>query len=137
MATRVTLTIIDGSLRGKGFNLEKRGRYVIGRADDCDIQLSGGQGLMGVSRHHCVLAFDPPTLRVRDLGSRNGTFVNAEKIGQRMAVDPLDGDELGGFAEHELKDGDELRIGGFGFLVRIREVSDKHEVVCSFPVNLG
>jgi pSer/pThr/pTyr-binding forkhead associated (FHA) protein len=39
-----------------------------------------------VSRHHCALLMDDYTLRIRDLGSKNGTFVNSvlAPIGARI-----------------------------------------------------
>ncbi|KYC36281.1 hypothetical protein WA1_52005 [Scytonema hofmannii PCC 7110] len=36
------------------------------------------------SRYHCLLDINPPDIRVRDFGSRNGTYVNGKKIGQRQ-----------------------------------------------------
>lgn len=51
-------------------------RYIIGRDKDCDLRLHSST----ISRHHCVFKRDEFTLRVRDLGSRNGTYVNGEKI---------------------------------------------------------
>jgi pSer/pThr/pTyr-binding forkhead associated (FHA) protein len=135
MSRSVTMTIAEGSLSGKGFTLEDRGRYVIGRADDCDIQLSGGPYLLGVSRHHCVLALEPGSLRVRDLGSRNGTFVNGENIGQRLGPDPGD-DNLDDFMDFELSDGDELSIGCFTFQVHVQEGSAVHDAFVNYPVKL-
>jgi pSer/pThr/pTyr-binding forkhead associated (FHA) protein len=135
MHRRITMTITEGSLSGKGFTLEERGRYVVGRADDCDIQLTGGPFLLGVSRHHCVLALDPPNLRVRDLGSRNGTFVNGENIGQRLGPDPA-ADGFEDFVDYELSDGAELRIGCFNFRVRVEEGSEMHEAYADHPVHL-
>jgi pSer/pThr/pTyr-binding forkhead associated (FHA) protein len=135
MFERITLTITEGCLSGKGFTLENRGRYIVGRADDCDIQLSEGPFLLGVSRHHCVLALDPPSLRVRDLGSRNGTFVNGESIGQRMGPDPVDDGDVDDFMDFELCDGDELRIGCFTFQVHMHEGSEVHQPVLHFPGN--
>ncbi|MDF0552306.1 FHA domain-containing protein [Kamptonema sp. UHCC 0994] len=38
-----------------------------------------------ISRYHCLLDINPPDIRVRDFGSKNGTFVNGKKIGQRQA----------------------------------------------------
>jgi pSer/pThr/pTyr-binding forkhead associated (FHA) protein len=39
-----------------------------------------------VSRHHCVLLLDDYTLRIRDLASKNGTFVNRDqtRTGERI-----------------------------------------------------
>jgi pSer/pThr/pTyr-binding forkhead associated (FHA) protein len=47
------------------------------------LQLPGDLLHRSVSRHHCLLDIDPPRVMVRDLGSRNGTFLNGKKIGQR------------------------------------------------------
>lgn len=48
----------------------------IGRGDDCDLQL---QNLM-VSRRHAELLVSDDGVLVRDLESRNGTFVNGEPV---------------------------------------------------------
>ena len=64
-----------------------------------------------VSRHHCLLEIHPPTVRVRDLGSTNGTFVNGEKIG------PQYGHSNGGPPENlqpivkDLHEGDDVCLG--------------------------
>jgi pSer/pThr/pTyr-binding forkhead associated (FHA) protein len=41
-----------------------------------------------VSRHHCVLLLDDYTLRIRDLASKNGTFLNRDqtRLGERILV---------------------------------------------------
>ena len=39
-----------------------------------------------VSRHHCVLLLDDYTLRIRDLGSKNGTFVNGRRVGTNETI---------------------------------------------------
>ena len=74
--------------------------FVIGRAEDCHLQLPS----RFVSRHHCELIVDDRDhlVRVRDLGSQNGTFVNES---------PVD--------ECELKDGDKLRVACIPFEVHI------------------
>lgn len=75
--------------------------FVIGRARDCHLQLSSDF----VSRHHCELVVDARehALHLRDLGSRNGTYVN-EAI--------IDG-------ECQLKDGDKLTVGRIPFEIHI------------------
>jgi len=71
-----------GELRVRGAEHEGRtiplnfSRFIVGRDKDCDLRLQGAL----VSRHHCVFKRDEFTLRVRDLGSRNGTTVNQERI---------------------------------------------------------
>src|SRR5262249_56485128 len=95
MHPRIRLTLITPpqGLGCREYILERRGRYVLGRSRDCDIMLPAE----GVSRHHCRLALDPPTLRVRDLGSRNGTYLNGESIGKRSCPEPLAGEDKGAY----------------------------------------
>ena len=52
------------------------GRYVIGRKPDASIRVPSPS----VSREHCELILDQGGLRVRDLGSSNGTFKNRERV---------------------------------------------------------
>jgi serine/threonine-protein kinase len=84
---------------------------MIGRAEDCDIQIPSDIVHLQVSRHHCLLEIHPPTVRVRDLGSTNGTFVNGEKIGPRY--DESNGSVLEDrlpFSK-ELRQGDHICLG--------------------------
>lgn len=48
----------------------------MGRAADCSIRLSG----ITVSRHHLLLEVQGETVRVTDLGSRNGAWINRERL---------------------------------------------------------
>ena len=51
---------------------------LIGRAQECDVQLEQPF----VSRHHCGIVIDRAarSVHIRDLQSRNGTFVNDQPI---------------------------------------------------------
>ncbi|MGO4423600.1 FHA domain-containing protein, partial [Streptomyces sp. MCAF7] len=80
---RVAFTVLQGPLQGRTFEFPERATCVVGRADDCTLQLPEDEGYSGISRHHCLLDINPPDVRVRDLGSINGTYVNGDKIGQR------------------------------------------------------
>jgi len=51
------------------------GDFVLGRAPDCGLPLDDAQ----VSRRHAILHVSPDALRVEDLGSRNGIFINGER----------------------------------------------------------
>src|SRR4029079_9363214 len=70
------------------------GRFLIGREEDCHLRPNSEL----VSRHHCVFTHDEYTVRVRDLGSTNGTFVNGNRIrgttvlnsGDRISVGKLE-----------------------------------------------
>ncbi len=67
-----------------------------------------------------MLDINPPDVRIRDFGSRNGTFVNGVKIGQRdPGQSAAQGRELS-FQERDLEDGDEVRLGrSVAFRIRV------------------
>ncbi|MEA5523771.1 FHA domain-containing protein [Nodularia spumigena CH309] len=72
-----------------------------------------------MSRYHCLLDINPPNIRIRDFGSKNGTYVNGEKIGQRAAHQtPEQGAKLQ-FPEYDLKSDDEIKLGNTVFAVYI------------------
>jgi pSer/pThr/pTyr-binding forkhead associated (FHA) protein len=65
---------------------------------------------------------DTAHVYVRDLGSRNGTYLNGRLIGQRAwAEQPEDLSDLA-FSGYELADGDELCVGPFVFRVGVAGV---------------
>ena len=72
----------------------------IGQSPENDVPLSFDRT---VSRVHCVI--EPVASRwcVRDLSSRNGTFVNGERI----------------WGEQPLRSGDEIRVGTVRFVARL------------------
>jgi pSer/pThr/pTyr-binding forkhead associated (FHA) protein len=74
-------TVLSGPFRGQTFPIP-RGKFILGREHDCQLVLDTNS----VSRHHCVLLMDDYTLRIRDLASKNGTFVNRDltRIGERV-----------------------------------------------------
>lgn len=71
---------------------------IIGRRHDCDLCIP----LMPVSRKHCQLSQNKEALKIRDLDSRNGTFLNGKRID-----------------EETLKAGDYIKIGPLTFLLQI------------------
>src|ERR1700677_1808692 len=75
------LRVLGGPCSGKTVRVP-RGKLVIGRAEGCDLRLSSEF----VSSHHCVLLLDDYTLRIRDLGSKNGTFVNGRRVGTSVTI---------------------------------------------------
>ncbi|MGO4753397.1 FHA domain-containing protein, partial [Streptomyces sp. 2MCAF27] len=117
---RVAFTVLQGPLQGRTFEFPERATCVVGRADDCTLQLPEDEGYSGISRHHCLLDINPPDVRVRDLGSINGTYVNGDKIGQRdEGRPPHEADRLPS-SDRELEDGDEIRLGDIRLRVGIR-----------------
>jgi len=82
-----TLKVLSGFLSGQSVRLSRK--LLIGRAEDCDVQVES----QFVSAHHCVVLLEEYTLRLRDLGSKNGTYVNGRKIGTHM-ITLLHGDTV-------------------------------------------
>ncbi len=69
-------------LRGPGADFEAPDRCLIGRSRGCDLVLSGRD----VSSEHAVLQWSATHWEVRDLGSRNGTFVGDARVGPGARV---------------------------------------------------
>src|SRR5262249_5557233 len=84
-----------------------------------------------VSRRHCLLDIDPPAVRVRDLGSRNGTFVNGRLIGQRGEGRPPEEADPRGGADYALKESDEIHVGHTVFRVVVSSDTDDTEETAS------
>jgi pSer/pThr/pTyr-binding forkhead associated (FHA) protein len=124
MKSARVVIIPHGNLQGKEYVFEAPTRCIIGRADDCDIRLPGDYWHSDISRHHCVLEIDPPAIRVRDLGSRNGTYVNGQKIGQRPPQQTAEAADSRMFADRELKEGDEVQVGREVFRIGIAACSE-------------
>jgi pSer/pThr/pTyr-binding forkhead associated (FHA) protein len=119
MSTKVILTITKGQLTGKKFEFDSRTTCIIGRADDCHPKIPDDEYHRPISRYHCLLDINPPNIRVRDFGSKNGTFVNDQKIGQREAnQSPKEGAKIK-FAEYDLNSGDEIKLSNTVFSVGI------------------
>jgi serine/threonine protein kinase/ABC-type multidrug transport system ATPase subunit len=66
-------------------------RWVIGRAPDCDIVVQEE----AVSGRHCCLTQTPQGLVLEDLGSRNGTYVNGQRLTAKVLVTQQDKVTLG------------------------------------------
>ena len=84
--TRATLTVLTGSASGKMFKLHPA--MTIGRAPICEIRLEDD----GLSRTHARIRCEGDEATVEDLQSRNGTFVNGDRI--RSIVKLQNGDKV-------------------------------------------
>lgn len=60
---------------------------------------------LGVSRHHALIRPTPTKLYLMDLGSTNGTFLNAGPVGKGMA--------------RTLQSGDTITLGNFSLVIEI------------------
>lgn len=107
MAEEVIFKIIEGQLQGEEFVFDEKGMCLIGRSADCALQIPKEKD-MRISRRHCLLILDPPNVRVRDLGSRNGTTVNGKLLDAgTISEDP----EQMTPVDKILKNGDVISIG--------------------------
>ena len=87
------LKVVGGKQDGQKLPL-KKGKFLIGREEDCHLRPNSDL----VSRHHCVFSVDDYSVRLRDLGSTNGTLVNGEPLrgattlqaGDRVTVGKLE-----------------------------------------------
>ena len=78
------LAVLFGPRRG--VTREVHQRLLVGRAPEADLQLIDEK----VSREHCVFEAQAELVVVRDLGSRNGTWVNGERLHGPHVMAPND-----------------------------------------------
>jgi transcriptional regulator with GAF, ATPase, and Fis domain len=71
----ISYTVIDGPSRGVAGRLTK-GKARVGKAEGCELRLSDPT----VSRMHCELVARPGALMIRDLDSKNGTFIDGLRV---------------------------------------------------------
>jgi len=95
-----TLTVTEGAERGQSFRLDASlpTRTLVGTSPACEIRVADRE----VSRRHAALERVGQTLKVIDLSSTNGTFVDRVKI-----------------LEAELQGGELLRVGSTVFQVDV------------------
>lgn len=83
------LLLLTGPQAGRRH--EVAGEVLIGRSPSCTIALEDSK----VSRRHVRLSIDGGQARVMDLGSRNGTLVNGEKLDGELLLLPGDRLQIG------------------------------------------
>ena len=76
----------------------REGVSTIGRKEDCDLRIP----LADISRHHSEVTASDGKVKIRDLDSSNGTFVNLARI-----------------EEQELEPGDRVSIGPVVFTLQV------------------
>ena len=81
------LTIIQGGDVGRQFKL-KPGESSVGRSPESDVVVD----VAAVSRQHAVIENNGDSVFVRDMGSRNGTYVNGSRVVERAQL--RDGDQM-------------------------------------------
>jgi len=99
---KVELISQTEGIPNRSFGLDDHQRVVIGRGEEADVQILDA----GLSRNHCALEREGPSLFVEDSKSRNGTWVNGQRITRAPA-----------------SDGARLRIGSIEFQIALRDNS--------------
>ncbi len=88
-AETAMLLVLEGPNPGKRLYMDQP-VLLVGRDDDCDLVIVDRQ----VSRRHASITRENEQYILRDLDSKNGTFVNGQEVQ----------------SAHTLKDGDEIQI---------------------------
>ena len=94
--TEIKLVVLAGAKEGTEIPLKKR-KFIIGRSSECTLRAASD----AISRRHCAILRTKEGWVVRDLNSRNGTYLNDERL---ESPSPL-------------TVGDELRVGPLKFRV--------------------
>lgn len=103
----VKLKVLFGKNLGQELRVDGP-RFFIGRAEDCQLRPKSDL----VSRHHCAILVDTSGVAIRDFGSRNGTYVNEQRV----------------VGERELNSGDRLKIGPMEFELVLAESKKRPKV---------
>jgi len=95
----VKLVVSSGSRAGQAISVNVP-KFFIGRADDCHLKPKSEL----ISRYHCVIiAENGGYVAIRDMQSKNGVFVNGERV----------------IGEKEVKTGDKIVVGPLEFVFQI------------------
>lgn len=103
---QVTLTVIAGPHAGREFSFSEHSSFLAGRSKMVQFRLS--QKDQYFSRVHFLVELNPPLCRIIDLHSRNGTFVNGQRI-----------------STAELQNGDRIKTGQTVIQVAIDRALDQ------------
>src|SRR5687767_823663 len=115
------LVVTDGPERGRAYRLDGSVpvRALIGTSPACELRVTDRE----VSRRHAALERIGSTLRITDLGSTNGTWVDRVKA-----------------VEADLQGGEMLRVGATMFRVDLEEGDDgtgRSEPALTPAINFG
>ncbi len=87
---QVTLVMYKADGARRDFPLGKP-RVLIGRHNTCELRVP----LPSVSRKHCELKVSSGSVKLRDLGSSNGTYVNGSRVKAETPLSPGDRIQVG------------------------------------------
>lgn len=104
----VVLQVTDGPGKGRSFTFDKYDVLLLGRSGRCHCCIGDD---LECSRVHLLVEINPPHCNVRDLGSKNGTFVNDNRT-----------------IEASIGPGDVVRIGQTRFSIALTQPSPEQAV---------
>ncbi len=78
------LVVLKGRSASSVLRIPPESVTIVGRQQGCQIRIVSSL----VSRKHCELTERGGTLRIRDLGSSNGTYVNGQRIEGTKELEP-------------------------------------------------
>jgi pSer/pThr/pTyr-binding forkhead associated (FHA) protein len=89
---KAKLYVLKGPSEGKEITIPVS-KFFIGRGEDCHLRPKSD----AISRHHCAIIITDSQIAIRDFGSKNGTFVNDQRVeevailnnGDKLVVGPL------------------------------------------------
>jgi serine/threonine protein kinase len=100
------LVVIVGRDKGRVFPLPEAGTFHIGRGQDTATRLND----LRVSRSHCHLQINGDELLITDTQSREGTFINKERLARNTP--------------HPLKAGDVINVGDTELRLEVEHIFD-------------
>jgi len=100
------LLIIGGDLNGSLYDLDENREYNLGRSINNEISLEYD----GISRVHCKVIINEDTAILMDAGSKNGTFLNNNRIESSVTLKKGDVIKIGKIAFKYLPKGDTERL---------------------------
>jgi serine/threonine-protein kinase len=107
----VTLRLTGGPQRGVEHVFDRHEAVMVGRDPEARVSIPEDGFL---SRNHFLIEVDPPRALLKDMGSRNGTLVNGQRV-----------------REIRLRDGDTITAGRSAFAVAVEATfQDIPRVVC-------
>jgi len=111
---QISLLVVRGPRQGQQIPIE-RSEFCIGRDSSCDWQTD----YLIVSRRHAAIVVHGHKVVVRDLGSRNGTFVNGHVVAE----------------ECEIRHDDRLAVGPLEFRIQMQAPEDSSDATLCVDVN--
>lgn len=127
MSAQVILNVREGDRGGRLLKYGEPTVLTLGRGHDCVIVLPDPAEPPLLSRRHCELRLDPPRLWLRDLGSKNGTYLNGKKL-DPTTLTSLPAETLGEGGGFPVVSGDVIEIGDIRIEVQVNIVRTQAEV---------